>query len=114
MRAQLAKTVMGHVQDAIARRKHLNELNENGVTLVSVLPIMEREDHHTLPPSLLEACHMQGSSPSHSPLQLHITAASGFHEAARLLLEHGATVDVRDCHGLTPLHVAAKFNQVGV
>lgn len=39
-------------------------------------------------------------------------AASGFCEAGNLLLQHGAAVDLRDIHGLTPLHVAMKFNQV--
>lgn len=39
---------------------------------------------------------------------LHIACAEGHLEAANLLLEHGATVNVRDRFGLTPLDEAVK------
>lgn len=48
-RAHQAKTVMGHVLNAISRRRNLNELNENGVTLVSVFSIHRGLRVHTLP-----------------------------------------------------------------
>ncbi|XP_014668984.1 PREDICTED: uncharacterized protein LOC106810214 [Priapulus caudatus] len=37
---------------------------------------------------------------------LFVAAAQGAGEAARMLVRHGARVDVRDTHGNTPLHVA--------
>ena len=45
-------------------------------------------------------------------LQLHIASANGYYRIAKLLLDGGAGVDVLDDLGYTPLHVAAKFNQV--
>ena len=45
-------------------------------------------------------------------LQLHIASANGYYRIAKLLLDGGAGIDVLDDLGYTPLHVAAKFNQV--
>ncbi|XP_059984352.1 protein phosphatase 1 regulatory subunit 16A isoform X4 [Lagenorhynchus albirostris] len=45
-------------------------------------------------------------------LQLHIAAASGFGEAAALLLEHGASLSTKDRDGWEPLHAAAYWGQV--
>ena len=45
-------------------------------------------------------------------MQLHVAAANGYHEITRLLVDAGAHVDITDGMGYTPLHVAAKFNQV--
>ena len=47
-------------------------------------------------------------------MQLHISAANGYHQIARLLIDAGAEVDVIDDAGYTPLHVAAKFGQVNI
>lgn len=47
-------------------------------------------------------------------LQLHMAAASGFSEAATLLLEHGASLSARDLDGWEPLHAAAYWGQVSV
>lgn len=46
------------------------------------------------------------------PLQLHITAANGYVQAAELLLEGGARMDLRDSDGWQPLHAAACWGQV--
>lgn len=45
-------------------------------------------------------------------LQLHIAAANGYTQAAELLLEGGARVDLRDSDGWQPLHAAACWGQV--
>lgn len=45
-------------------------------------------------------------------LQLHVAAASGFGEAAALLLEHQASLSAKDCDGWEPLHAAAYWGQV--
>lgn len=47
-------------------------------------------------------------------LQLHMAAASGFSEAAALLLEHGASLSAKDLDGWEPLHAAAYWGQVSV
>lgn len=44
--------------------------------------------------------------------QLHVAVANGYRQIARLLIDAGAEVDIMDDAGYTPLHVAAKFNQV--
>lgn len=46
-------------------------------------------------------------------LQLHIAAANGYVQAAELLLEGGARMDLRDSDGWQPLHAAACWGQVG-
>lgn len=46
------------------------------------------------------------------PLQLHIAAANGYVQAAELLLEGGARMDLRDSDGWQPLHAAACWGQV--
>ncbi|XP_041096036.1 protein phosphatase 1 regulatory inhibitor subunit 16B-like [Polyodon spathula] len=51
------------------------------------------------------------SSPS---FQLHIAAANGYIQAAELLLEHGARVNIRDFDGWLPLHAAACWGQIQV
>ncbi|MGH0174436.1 UNVERIFIED_CONTAM: hypothetical protein FKN15_072055 [Acipenser sinensis] len=51
------------------------------------------------------------SSPS---FQLHIAAANGYIQAAELLLEQGARVDIRDIDGWLPLHAAACWGQIQV
>ncbi|XP_031725665.1 protein phosphatase 1 regulatory inhibitor subunit 16B [Anarrhichthys ocellatus] len=45
---------------------------------------------------------------------LHITAASGYVQAAELLLEGGARMDLRDFDGWHPLHAAACWGQMHV
>ena len=45
-------------------------------------------------------------------LQLHIAAANGYNQIAKLLLNSGADINIIDDLGYTPLHLAAKFNQV--
>ncbi|XP_068568498.1 protein phosphatase 1 regulatory inhibitor subunit 16B isoform X2 [Cebidichthys violaceus] len=45
---------------------------------------------------------------------LHITAASGYVQAAELLLEGGARMDLRDSDGWQPLHAAACWGQMHV
>uniref|UniRef100_A0A3Q4GH46 Protein phosphatase 1, regulatory subunit 16B n=1 Tax=Neolamprologus brichardi TaxID=32507 RepID=A0A3Q4GH46_NEOBR len=47
-------------------------------------------------------------------LQLHIAAANGYAQAAELLLEGGARVDLRDSDGWQPLHAAACWGQMHV
>ncbi|AEO55723.1 hypothetical protein MYCTH_2299842 [Thermothelomyces thermophilus ATCC 42464] len=46
-------------------------------------------------------------APKHPVSALHL-AAHASPECARLLLEHGARVDIRDAYGRTPLHWAAE------
>jgi len=43
---------------------------------------------------------------------LHIASNSGHFEIAKLLLEHGALVDIKDLGGCTPLHWAAVHGNV--
>ncbi|XP_077582833.1 protein phosphatase 1 regulatory inhibitor subunit 16B [Stigmatopora nigra] len=45
---------------------------------------------------------------------LHIAAASGYMQAAELLLEGGARMDLRDSDGWQPLHAAACWGQMHV
>ncbi|XP_059185716.1 protein phosphatase 1 regulatory inhibitor subunit 16B [Centropristis striata] len=45
---------------------------------------------------------------------LHIAAASGYSQAAELLLEGGARMDLRDSDGWQPLHAAACWGQMHV
>ncbi|XP_034761188.2 protein phosphatase 1 regulatory inhibitor subunit 16B-like isoform X2 [Acipenser ruthenus] len=45
---------------------------------------------------------------------LHIAAANGYIQAAELLLEQGAQVDIRDIDGWLPLHAAACWGQIQV
>lgn len=51
-------------------------------------------------------------SPLLSLVQLHIAAANGYVQAAELLLEGGARMDLRDTDGWQPLHAAACWGQV--
>ncbi|KAM5136898.1 protein phosphatase 1 regulatory subunit 16A isoform 1-T1 [Callospermophilus lateralis] len=48
----------------------------------------------------------------HGATLLHMAAASGFSEAATLLLEHGASLSTKDLDGWEPLHAAAYWGQV--
>lgn len=48
----------------------------------------------------------------HGATLLHVAAASGFSEAATLLLEHGASLRAKDLDGWEPLHAAAYWGQV--
>ncbi|MQL72840.1 hypothetical protein Taro_005183 [Colocasia esculenta] len=48
----------------------------------------------------IEAKNMYGETP------LHMAAKNGCNEAARLLLDHGASVEARANNGMTPLHLA--------
>ncbi|KAJ7998872.1 hypothetical protein DPEC_G00209470 [Dallia pectoralis] len=45
---------------------------------------------------------------------LHITAANGYVQAAELLLEGGARMDLRDSDGWQPLHAAACWGQMHI
>ena len=46
---------------------------------------------------------------------MHVAAANGYREAAMLLIDlGGADVNIEDDLGYTPLHIAAKYNQVGM
>ena len=37
-----------------------------------------------------------------------MAAISGYHDMVRVLLDHKASVNIQDCHGNTPLHLAAS------
>lgn len=50
----------------------------------------------------------------HGATLLHVAAASGFSEAAALLLEHQASLSAKDCDGWEPLHAAAYWGQVSL
>ncbi|KAL2158803.1 hypothetical protein VTH06DRAFT_3995 [Thermothelomyces fergusii] len=54
-----------------------------------------------------------GKAPRRPVSALHL-AAHASAECARLLLEHGASVDIRDGHGRTPLHWAAEAGHEAV
>jgi len=45
-------------------------------------------------------------------LQMHVSAANGYREVTRFLINAGANIDQQDDYGYTPLHLAAKFNHV--
>ncbi|XP_070000125.1 tyrosine-protein kinase HTK16 isoform X2 [Penaeus vannamei] len=45
---------------------------------------------------------------------LHIACMKGFEEITRLLLQVPANVEVRDEDGLTPLHLASRYNRPGI
>ena len=49
-----------------------------------------------------------GTDSGYDEAPLHIAAGLGLTEIARLLCEHGATIDIGGYAGQTPLHVAAK------
>ena len=46
--------------------------------------------------------------------QVHIASANGYKKVLRLLLKNGADMNVADNLYLTPLHLAAKYNQVNI
>ncbi|MBZ3872928.1 Protein phosphatase 1 regulatory subunit 16A [Sciurus carolinensis] len=62
--------------------------------------------------SLLHAGADLNDPLDHGATLLHMAAASGFSEAAALLLEHGASLSVKDLDGWEPLHAAAYWGQV--
>ena len=64
----------------------------------------------TLMPGTVTVC-LTGIFFAHT--QLHVAAANGYRETARLLIDAGANIDKCDDTGYTPLHVAVKFGQVG-
>jgi len=45
-------------------------------------------------------------------LKMHVSAANGYREVTRFLINAGANVDQQDDYGYTALHLAAKFNHV--
>ena len=47
-------------------------------------------------------------------LQIHIAAANGYKAALKALMRYDPDVNVLDSYGWTPLHVAARFNQVSI
>jgi hypothetical protein len=61
---------------------------------------------------LSSSCIAQLNAPDRAGrTPLHLTAALGDEDGARILLRHGAFLDLRDEWGNTPLHLAAKHNQ---
>lgn len=70
--------------------------------------------HTCCSPCISPVCSLSQPPPFSTPLlvQLHIAAANGYRQVARLLTAAGADVEVQDDLGYTPLHVAARFNQV--
>ena len=45
---------------------------------------------------------------------LHVAAMHGHNSVAKLLIEHNADVNVRDCDGSTPLHIASCHGKVSI
>eukprot|EP00644_Phytophthora_capsici_P019058 jgi/Phyca11/133818/e_gw1.788.1.1 len=45
---------------------------------------------------------------------LHLYARCGRADAVRIQLQHGANTEIRDAQGLTPLLLAARYNQLQV
>ncbi|KAA0202889.1 hypothetical protein HAZT_HAZT002366 [Hyalella azteca] len=43
---------------------------------------------------------------------LHVAIAHGFNDVVEFLLDNGASVDIGDCDGWEPVHVAAFFNNI--
>ena len=44
--------------------------------------------------------------------QIHVIAANGYKSALKALMKYDPDVNILDSYGWTPLHVAARFNQV--
>lgn len=63
-------------------------------------------------PGVGAAAGGRGGTQGMGCLQLHVAAASGFSEAAALLLEHRASLSTKDRDGWAPLHAAAYWGQV--
>ena len=45
---------------------------------------------------------------------LHDASREGFRDMVRCLLKYGADVNIRDSHGNTPAHTAAKYGHYGI
>ncbi|XP_058859967.1 protein phosphatase 1 regulatory inhibitor subunit 16B-like isoform X2 [Acipenser ruthenus] len=63
---------------------------------------------------LLQSRQDLGKTDEQGATLLHIAAANGYIQAAELLLEQGARVDIRDIDGWLPLHAAACWGQIQV
>ena len=95
--------MLAAVKDCITYNRNLNFLNKNGVALVRERGEGKEEREGERAVTILYFLL----------IQLHIASANGYYRIAKLLLDGGANIDVVDDLGYTPLHVAAKFNQVG-
>lgn len=102
LRSRMAKAMLAAVKECIGRMIDLNCLNQNGVAPVSTWPA-----DNTGSAMMINSLVV--------PIQLHVAAANGYREAAMLLLDlGGANVNLEDNLGYTPLHIAAKYNQVSI
>ncbi|RXM94240.1 Protein phosphatase 1 regulatory inhibitor subunit 16B, partial [Acipenser ruthenus] len=135
MRVAVEKRMISDIQELLQSRQDLGKTDEQGATLLHIAAANERCVLISSPSIQLhiaaanERCVLI-SSPSFqlhiaaanercvlisSPsFQLHIAAANGYIQAAELLLEQGARVDIRDIDGWLPLHAAACWGQIQV
>ncbi|RXM93372.1 Protein phosphatase 1 regulatory inhibitor subunit 16B [Acipenser ruthenus] len=116
MRVAVEKRMISDIQELLQSRQDLSKTDEQGATLLHIAAANERCVLISSPSFQLhiaaanERCVLI-SSPS---FQLHIAAANGYIQAAELLLEQGARVDIRDIDGWLPLHAAACWGQIQV
>ncbi|XP_045716869.1 protein phosphatase 1 regulatory subunit 16A [Phyllostomus hastatus] len=84
-------------------------ITQDGIEAARALPELRLLEHIR---SLLQAGADLDAPGDHGATLLHVAAASGFGEAAALLLEHRASLSAKDRDGWEPLHAAAYWGQV--
>ena len=73
---------------------------------------MRKESAKICEALIAQKANLETPLPPNMETPLHLAAGHGNVEAARVLLDHGAKVEVRDRFGATPLHNAAAINKL--
>jgi ankyrin repeat protein len=105
---------------ALLLLKHGAEVNRGVIGRETPLHLATRWGPGNLVETLLEygadanAENINGEAPLHILLESRINGQGDVPNLTLLLLKHGAEVDRRDHANMTPLHLAAKWAQLGV